>query len=233
MTYDPNDREGSAEEARRYRAAVKRRNKRDAQCADVSILDDYVDSISPVLSIELVSRVLDLRPLTLHNLLHRHSDEMFCSGWDPDTDTLTRPAVIRVCLFLRPVQSAVAAEIAERAGRKRPIKPGSGTNSAHGHVCRSMVKQSLLMVARVHDEDPAEVWHDLNQLDAYTLRGMVVALSAMVSPDATTEQLVAWLRTLPKQGREAAGLATLVPPRSESDGVPLSLTDDEAEGVAA
>ncbi|AXH67046.1 hypothetical protein SEA_THYATIRA_48 [Mycobacterium phage Thyatira] len=214
-----------AAKKRRERAAKKQRDARRALYVKTHVLADVLPSLPETATTQHVCDALGIKArTTLHNVLHRHGDEMFAAGWNPDDGTFTHQSVILLCLLLRATTSLKAAEVAEAVGARRRVIKFHSNKVPHVRNCQAVIKRANEYAERIRDEDPAELWHDLNQLDSYQLQATVVALAAMVpveQPDLTK-----WLTNLAPSGRHegggaATGLAKLLPTEAEADGVPI------------
>lgn len=215
-----------AAENRRERAAQKRREARAAFARKTYVLGDILPDLPETSTTQQVCAALSIKArTTLHNVLHRHRDEMIAAGWNPESHTFSQQSVIVLCLLIRASTSLKAAEIAEAVGARRRVIKFHSNKVPHVRKCQSIIKRANEYVERLRDEDPAEVWHDLSQLDSYQLQGVAVALAAMVPVEQPG--LTKWLTELAPSGRHegggaASGLAKLIPTEAEANGVPLS-----------
>ncbi|AAD17615.1 hypothetical protein TM4_48 [Mycobacterium phage TM4] len=246
MTYDPTNREQESKDRRRMRIAQRKREARSAMAVKTYVLDDVLPGLPPIPDTDDVCKALGIKArTTLHNVLYRHRDEMIAGGWDAAAGTFTREAVVRLCLLLRATTSRKAAEVAEAVGARDRVIKFNASKVPHIRRCQALIDKAFGLAERVRDEDPAEVWHDLNQMDAYTLQGITVALAAMVDLDSATGGVTQWLSSLAPSKRHpgkgnggaASGLARLVPTPDEAQGIPLgkipSLIDPELDEVAS
>ncbi|AXQ53067.1 hypothetical protein SEA_RANDO14_47 [Mycobacterium phage Rando14] len=232
----PNETDEAADR-RRERAAKKRRDTRLAQSTRTHVLDDLLPNLPEPATTQQVCDALGIKArTTLHNVLHRHGDEMFSAGWNPDDGTFTHQSVVMLCLLIRASTSLKAAQIAEAVGARRRVIKFHGNKVPHVRNCQAVIQRAKEYAERVRDEDPAELWHDLTRLDGYQLQATVVALAAMVPVDQPG--VTKWLADLAPSGRHkgggaATGLAKLVPTEAEANGVPLGLASSiEADSVA-
>jgi hypothetical protein len=231
-----------AVEQQEYRAARRKREFRDTLAGRTFVLDDFEPAIGEVASTAEVCALLKVdASTTLRNVTRRHGDELAADGWNQTKGTYTRRAIIRVALMLRGQTSPRAGLIAEALGaRKRPLKFAGGdelANVRHIRQCQVFVAKAFEAVERIRDDDPAELWADLNDLDVYSLQGLVMALAALVPDD--TRGLGDWLRAFkvgvrPRaEGGLASGLSLLVPTKESADGgIPVGRLDDAEEPAA-
>ncbi|AXQ63219.1 hypothetical protein I5G72_gp54 [Mycobacterium phage Collard] len=214
-----------AAKKRREREVQKQRDMRLALSSKTYVLPEILPNLPENPTTQEVCDVLGIKArTTLHNVIHRHRDELFSVGWDPDAGTFTPQAVVMLCLLVRATTSLKAAEVAEAVGaRKRVIKFHSN-KVPHVRNCQATLRRASEYAERVRDDDPAELWHDIGKLDTYQLQATVVALAAMVPVDQP--DLTKWLKDLAPSDRHegggtASGLAKLVPAESEAGGVPI------------
>lgn len=211
----------------RAAAARRRRNARAALCEKTHVLADILPGLPKTPSTKQVCDALNINArTTLHNTLHRHRDEMIAAGWNPEKGTFSQKSVILLCLFIRATTSRKAAEVTEAIGARRPAIKFHGNKVPHVRNCQSMIKRAYECAERIRDEDPAELWHALGQLDPYQLQGVTVALAAMVPVDQP--DLTKWLTELAPSKRHegsgaASGLAKLIPTEDQAKGVPVGL----------
>lgn len=222
----------NAETMRLNRAALKKQERRTLYAANTSILDDFIGDTETLTTRELCELLHIRADTTMRNVMRYHRDELEADGYNPVGDpagggTFNRRAIIRVAMMVRKPTSQIAGKIAEAAGaRYERIAFGDGNNGAHASRCSSIIDRAAAVAVAVHDEDPAEVWAELNGLDRYTLQGVVVTLAAMVPVDQPHKTLLQWVGQL--SSSNAAGMTKLIPSRRSATGLPLSLVDDGA-----
>lgn len=219
----------------------RRRELRDRFADDTYVLGALGMNIRDGATFDEVRELFGVKYETLRSVTRCHGDELAADGWDPQAQTFSHRAVIRVALLLRPSTSSVSARIHDvfglralmsegaRAAKTRRHKAAKVAQSkrretasaADMHIkrCQTLIDQASKLVTQVRDEDPLDVWMGLDQLDGYDLRAMTMTLAALV-PDGLGG-LGAWLRDIkppdfevdkPKSER-AVGLSVLVPAR--------------------
>ncbi|AOT23176.1 hypothetical protein SEA_TAQUITO_56 [Mycobacterium phage Taquito] len=220
------------------RPAQQKRQRRNVMARNTEVLDDFGITTQIVTTDELCS-VLRIVPQALRNILRTHRQELLDAGYSPeDGGWFTREAVMRVALLLRPTTSAVAGQIAEAAGM-RYTRITFGGGGAHASRCSAIIDQAVDVAQRVHEECPAELWHDLTKMNRYELQALAVALAAMVPVDeASKNELLGWVAGLADnndhraKGGIPSGMAQLIPTKATADGVPPTKLDDFLGGAA-
>lgn len=221
------DHEDDIKARQRLRVADRKREARDEMSARTDMLDAIVPGLPDPATASEVRIALGIRDRrTLHKVLEHHSDEMRAGGWNPNAGTFTRESVVRLCLLLRSATSPTAAAVAEAVGGRDKVIRFAYSDLGHVRRCQSFMVQALEYAERVQDEDPAEVWHDLNQMDGYTLKAVFVALAAMLPVDIEQSLLTEYLCNLSPSLRHpgkgaASGLSMLVPPVDQANNIPL------------
>ncbi|AHB79584.1 hypothetical protein PBI_VALIDUS_54 [Mycobacterium phage Validus] len=198
------------------------------------VLDMFTPRVGKTATTDEVLTLLRIAhdPWILDKVVKRHRDELTAAGWDADTGTFTRQAIIRVALMLRSSTSPRAARIAKAA--KAGSKVISFDHGPRSQQCAAIFDRAMGLAERVRDDDPGEVWAGLRKLDPHALTGVAVALAALV--DIDSPGVTRYLRSLAEGGGAIEGLQRLVPTRETTDGVPLSVldqivADDEAETI--
>ncbi|GLE59573.1 hypothetical protein NJBCHELONAE_48860 [Mycobacteroides chelonae] len=218
------------ENLRQPTLAEQRRQERDAVVENTYVLDDYMQG--DILTTGQLCALYNINVDQLRNVLNRHRDELLEDGWDGSSQFSQR-AIIRIALILNPATSPVAAAIAEAAsGKVRRIAFGKGRKPSHARECRGFLERATSFAERIRENDPADLWAELNQLGRYELQARVVALAAMIPLDRGG--LTRWLASLPAKGDlpdggTATGLALLIPTRDTADGASQTEVDEEDE----
>lgn len=218
----------------RQTSAQRRRERRDRLSLNASVLDHCPQEIGETLTVAEVCELLGvLHNPTLRKVLERHGDELRANGWDPEEGTFTRGAVVRIALMLRPSTSLMAGRIATAVEDfDRLIKFELTTEQSM--LAADVLDEAIELTERVREQDPAEVWAQLGQLDAYTIKSVVVALAAMVRTEDSAA--LDWLGSLVPASslyRPVNGLALLLPVPDTADGVAMGEISDGLGGAVA
>ncbi|AYQ98539.1 hypothetical protein SEA_REPTAR3000_54 [Mycobacterium phage Reptar3000] len=220
------------------RPAKQKRQRRNMLARNTEVLDDFGITTQIVTTDELCE-ALRIVPEALRNMMRKHRQELIDAGYNPeDGGWFTREAVMRVALLLRPTTSPIAGQIAEAAGVKY-ARITFGGGGAHASRCSAIIDQAVDVAQRVHEECPAELWHDLTKMNRYELQALTVALAAMVPIDtASKNELLGWVASLADNNDPRtksgipAGMAQLIPTKATADGVPPTKLDDFLGGAA-
>lgn len=213
--------------------AQLKRDRRDRLACNASVLDHCPQHVGETLTQDEVLELFGVRyNPTLRMVLEHHGEELRADGWNGESKTFTRRAIMRIALIFRIKTSPMARRIAQAAeDYDRLIKfEASAEQVARAYDALDF---ATAIAEQVRDADPAEVWAELGDLDAYTLKAAVVTLAALVPLDVP---VMGWLSSLAPANtihRGAMGLALLLPTPDSADGVPPSVISDGLNGEAA
>lgn len=218
-------REDPDEKARAERRALlqeRKRARRDVLAAYVDVLDNFEPRVGVLATRDQVEALMGAEHsrTALRSVFRGHRAELLADGYDGPTDTFTRRAVLRVALLMRSDQARAIADAACRAHQAATADRDAAAVAGAQHVqrCRATLDTAFDVACRVTEEDPAEAWAFLSDMDRYGLQLVTVALAAMLSGDSSNG-VTGWLASLPpltsdrrsRLGRAAIGLSMLTP----------------------
>lgn len=216
-------------ERRRVRSLERKRERRGVIADKTEVLDPHWPD-SDTITRAQVCEILGITDSPgLRNILLRHRDELLADGWNRQAGTFTRRAVLRMACMTR---ADKARTIVAAAGARIGAMEFNAAELPHLRHCQHTLERARSFADRLRDEDPAELWAELNTTDRYKLQSLVVALAAHIPLDQPN--LTGWLTTLAVGGHNSdtcshsAGLALLVPTRKTADAVPVSQLEGEA-----
>lgn len=201
---------------REHQYASATRDIRDTLADNTFVLDEFTPMLHDGASTDDVCKLLGIEPWTPRHHIKKHADELVAAGYNPDERTWSRQAIIRLALLTRGPGSLA---VSEAAGFQRITSITSArTGAGHVNRCKRIVGIATDMAVRVKDEDPADVWLELETLSAYDLKGVIIALAAVVPVEGPLSVTLAELIKLaPHHSKRyggdgaASGLAQLVP----------------------
>ncbi|AXH46893.1 helix-turn-helix DNA binding domain protein [Mycobacterium phage Aminay] len=190
------------------------RDIRDTLADNTHVLDEFTPVLHDGASTDDVCKLLGIEPWTPKHHLKKHADELVAAGYDPDERTWSRQAIIRLALLTRGTNSA---EISAAAGFVRVSpRPHRGLGASHVNRCKRLLEIATGAAQHVKEQDPAELWLQLDELSRYELQAVAVALAALVPIDKPGVFDVL-TKSAPHQSKQyggngaANGLAQLVP----------------------
>lgn len=186
----------------------KRQELRDQLANRTAVLDLFTPRVGDPLTRDQLCTLLGVTRDALSTASRRHSDELRADGWDTEADTFTRRATIRLASIMRKSPRAVLIARAAEQGANIIDFRHRSTRDVH-----AVASWATDFAVELRDNDPAEMWVRLRNLDDYMLRAVVVALAAMVDIERPPPR---WL---------ADGLGSLIPTRKSADGVALGAID--------
>lgn len=71
--------------------------------------------------------------------------------------------------------------------------PPTDGATARGDLAQALVPEAAFLAMAVRDRDPAEIAHYLNGLTRHRLEALAVVLAAMVDPDRSLKEALAWV----------------------------------------
>lgn len=186
----------------------KRQELRDQLANRTGVLDLFTPRVGDPLTRDQLCELLDVTRDALSTAVRRHSDELRADGWDTEADTFSRRATIRIASIMRKSPRAVLiARAAEQGDNIIDFRHRSTRD------INAVSSWAMGFAVDLRDNDPAEMWVRLRNLEDYTLRAVVVALAAMVDVERPA---LRW---------PADGLGSLIPTRKSADGVALAAID--------
>lgn len=218
------------EQSQSTRARAYRRQQRSKLAVNAESILAGLDNPITVDNLRLtdVSTILRMSRSALTNVIRRNYDELIADGYTPgkrgEPSQLTRRAIFRVALILRPGTSEVADQISQ-AVNYHHRKPGhattvGGLTRSHIMQAASHLDKATELAVAVRDEDPRELWMQLSRMDRYRLQAAVVALASLVPVEGySVKALTGWLEELaakhPEHRSPSGGLALLLPTRNQ------------------
>ncbi|QYC55129.1 helix-turn-helix protein binding domain protein [Mycobacterium phage Boilgate] len=199
------------------KASHTTREQRDRYATRTSVLDQFEPRIGDTATRAEVGELLGMDRRNFRYALSAHRDELLQAGYDPDTDTWTREAVLRLAMMTRKPQASAVALAAGVPPHEPKLPSLGGAGAGHVHKCRRWVREAAELAEEVETFDPAEVWERLSAYSRYELQAIAVALAGMVPIDEPGAMLrlpqIAGLEvTRGMTHLVARALAQLVPP---------------------
>ncbi|DAZ90298.1 hypothetical protein [Mycobacteroides abscessus] len=216
-------------ETRKSRKAVYWRKRRaELSATALDRLDDagiVLPLFGGMMTIPEICDYFGISRSALTNIARANYTELIDVGYMPGS--VTRPtrysemAIIHVAMILRSSTSDQAAEIQKALGMFKPPRTAKKRHisAAHIKVCGRILDEAYALISDIREQDPEEVWRDLDRRSRHDLQMTAVALASLIPADQGG--LRAWLSRLGMNLRSSAlnkaavGLASLVPSRQE------------------